>query len=274
MPPLGRVSAGPARLRRLTPVAMTATPAWPPRSAPRLFVDEILAEGGSVRIEGGQAHYLLNVMRLAQGAAVKLFDDRSGEYLARVTVRGKRDLVLSIEAMTRPREAAPDFWLCAAPVKKARFDFLVEKACELGVARFVPVLTERAVVDKVKDDRLRNTMIEAAEQCERTALPQIAPLTRLDALLKGWPEGRHLFFADERLHASGEGSFRKALREHPGPAAVLIGPEGGFTDGENAGIRAHRWAVPVSLGPRILRAETAAIAATALWMAARGDWDG
>jgi len=239
-----------------------------------LFVDEILAEGGSVRIEGGQAHYLLNVMRLAQGAAVKLFDDRSGEYLARVTVRGKRDLVLSIEAMTRPREAAPDFWLCAAPVKKARFDFLVEKACELGVARFVPVLTERAVVDKVKDDRLRNTMIEAAEQCERTALPQIAPLTRLDALLKSWPEGRHLFFADERLHASGEGSFRKALREHPGPAAVLIGPEGGFTDGENAGIRAHRSAVPVSLGPRILRAETAAIAATTLWMAARGDWDG
>lgn len=253
---------------------MTATPAWPPRSAPRLFVDAPLATGGSLRIEGGQAHYLLNVMRLAEGAVVKLFDDVSGEYLARVSARGKRDLMLEIEGQTRPREAVPDFWLCAAPIKKARFDFLAEKACELGVARFVPVLTERAVVDKVKDDRLRGTMIEAAEQCERTALPEIAPLTRLDALLKGWPQGRHLFFADERLHDSGGLSLAQALATHAGPAAVLIGPEGGFTDGENTAIRGHEAAVPVSLGPRILRAETAAIAAISVWMAARGDWGG
>lgn len=251
---------------------MTATPAWPPRSAPRLFVDTPLATDGSVRIEGGQAHYLLNVMRLAEGAPVKLFDDVSGEYLARVSARGKRDLVLQIEGQTRPREAVPDFWLCAAPIRKARFDFLAEKACELGVARFVPVLTDRAVVDKVKDDRLRGTMIEAAEQCERTALPEIAALTRLDALLKGWPEGRHLFFADERLHGSGGVALSQALIVHSGPAGVLIGPEGGFTDGENAAIRAHPATVPVSLGPRILRAETAAIAATAVWMAAQGDW--
>ncbi|WP_373488905.1 16S rRNA (uracil(1498)-N(3))-methyltransferase [Blastomonas sp.] len=253
---------------------MPATPAWPPRSAPRLFVDQPLAQGADLRIEGGQAHYLINVMRLADGAPVKLFDDRSGEYLARVAARGKRDLVLTVESLLRTREAVPDFWLCAAPIKRARFDFLAEKACELGVARFVPVLTERAVVDKIKDNRLRATMIEAAEQCERTALPEIAPLTRLDVLLRDWPEGRHLLFADERLHESGSGSFRKALREHPGPAAVLIGPEGGFSDAENADIRSHPAAVPVSLGPRILRAETAAIAATALWMAGRGDWDG
>lgn len=251
---------------------MTATPAWPPRSAPRLFVDTPLATGASLRIEGGQAHYLLNVMRIAEGAVVKLFDDTSGEYLARVSARGRRDLVLEIEGQTRPREEVPDFWLCAAPIKKARFDFLAEKACELGVARFVPVLTDRAVVDKVKDDRLRGTMIEAAEQCERTALPEIAPLTRLDALLKAWPEGRHLFFADERLHDSGGVSLAQALTEHTGPAAALIGPEGGFTDGENDAIRAHPAAIPVSLGPRILRAETAAIAATAVWMAAQGDW--
>ncbi|ESZ85853.1 MAG: 16S rRNA methyltransferase [Blastomonas sp. CACIA14H2] len=251
---------------------MTATPAWPPRSAPRLFVDQPLGEGGALRIEGNQAHYLLNVMRLAEGAAVKLFDDISGEYLGRVSARGKRDLLIDIEGQTRPREAVPDFWLCAAPIKKPRFDFLAEKACELGVARFVPVLTERAVVDKVKDDRLRGTMIEAAEQCERTALPEIAPLTRLDALLKAWPEGRHLFFADERLHDGSGMSLGATLAVHRGPAAVLIGPEGGFTDAENAAIRAHPAAVPVSLGPRILRAETAAITATAIWMAANGDW--
>jgi 16S rRNA (uracil1498-N3)-methyltransferase len=251
---------------------MTATPAWPPRSSPRLFIDQPLVIGASLRIEGGQAHYLINVMRLAEGAAVKLFDNISGEYLARVTARGRRDLTLAIESLLRPREAAPDFWLCAAPIKKARFDFLAEKACELGVARFVPVLTDRTVVDKVKDDRLRGTMIEAAEQCERTALPEIAPLTKLDALLRSWPEGRHLFFADERLHADGGVSLTQALASHAGPAAVLIGPEGGFTDGENAAIGAHPAAVPVSLGPRILRAETAAIAATAVWMAAQGDW--
>lgn len=252
---------------------MTATPAWPPRSIPRLFVDTLLAEGASVRVEGGQAHYLINVMRLGEGSPVKLFDDRSGEYRARVSARGRRDIVLDIEQRTRPREAVPDFWLCAAPIRKARFDFLAEKACELGVARLVPVLTERAVVDKVKDDRLRSTMIEAAEQCERTALPEIAALTKLDALLKGWDPGRHLYFADERLHEGGSGvSLARALFHHTGPAAVLIGPEGGFTDAENASIRAHPAAVPVSLGPRILRAETAAIAATSVWMAAQGDW--
>lgn len=253
---------------------MTAIPAWPPRSAPRLFVDTPLAVGDSIRIEGGQAHYLVNVMRLSEGAVVKLFDDISGEYLARVSARSRRDAMLDIESLLRPREAVPDFWLCAAPIKKARFDFLAEKACELGVARFVPVLTERAVVDKVKDDRLRATMIEAAEQCERTALPQIAPLTRLDALLKDWPPGRHLFFADERLHENAGGSLGDAVRDHCGPAAVLIGPEGGFTDAENAAIRAHPAAIAVSLGPRILRAETAALAATAIWMAACGDWGG
>lgn len=251
---------------------MTATPAWPPRSAPRLFVDTTLAVGSSVQIAGGQAHYLLNVMRLAEGAVVKLFDNVSGEYLARVSARSRRDLMLVVESMTRSRECVPDLWLCAAPIKKARFDFMAEKACELGVSRFVPVLTGRTVIDKVKDDRLRATMIEAAEQCERTALPDIAPLTRLEALLKDWPSGRHLFFADERLHDSGGVSLAQALVGQSGPAALLIGPEGGFTDSENAAIRAHRDAIPVSLGPRILRAETAALAAIAVWMAVQGDW--
>ncbi|MEZ5709437.1 MAG: 16S rRNA (uracil(1498)-N(3))-methyltransferase [Blastomonas sp.] len=252
---------------------MPATPAWPPKSAPRLYVETPLSTGSEIALAGPQAHYLLNVMRIAEGAMVKLFDNSSGEYLARVTARGKRDLVLTVEGQTRPREAVPDFWLCAAPIKRQRFDWMAEKACELGVARFVPVMTARAVVDKVKSDRLMAHMIEAAEQCERTALPELAEMMSLDALLAGWPPERHLFFADERLHEQGEGSFRAALRAHAGPAAVLIGPEGGFTDEEGDAIRAHPASVPVSLGPRILRADTAAIAATALWMAGRGDWD-
>lgn len=243
---------------------MPATPAWPPHSTPRLFVDEALAEMSEVHVEGPQAHYLLNVMRLKQGAPVKLFDGRSGEYLATVSNGGKRDLLLKIEAKLREREAAPDLWLCQALVKKDRLDWIAEKACELGLARFQPVLTARCVVDKVKEDRLRAQMIEAAEQCERTALPEIAALETLDALLNEWPEGRALYFCDER----GGEPFAPAA----GPAAILIGPEGGFTDTENVTIRAHPSAVAVSLGPRILRADTAAIAAVSVWMAAQGDW--
>lgn len=243
---------------------MPATPAWPPHSTPRLFVDQLLNEGTEVRIEGAQAHYLLNVMRLKDNAPIKLFDDRSGEYLATVTATSKRDVVLMVKGLLRDRLALPDLWLCQALIKKDRLDWIAEKSCELGVARFVPVLTQRCVVDKVKDDRLRSHMIEAAEQCERTALPEIAPLARLDAMLREWPAGRTLYFCDER---GGERFAPSA-----GPAALLVGPEGGFTDAENAAIRNHPDAVAISLGPRILRADTAAIAAISVWMASQGDW--
>jgi 16S rRNA (uracil1498-N3)-methyltransferase len=247
---------------------MVATPSWPPHSTPRLFVDELLSEGMDLRLEGGQAHYLGHVMRLKEGAAVKLFDDRSGEYLATVIMAGKRDMLLRVEAKLREREAVPDLWLCQALIKKDRLDWIAEKSCELGIARFVPTLTARCVVDKLKEERLRAQMIEAAEQCERTALPDIAPLIKLDALLSDWPENRTLFFCDER----GGGSFAEAIAANPGPAAILIGPEGGFTDTENAMVRAHPAAKPVSLGPRILRADTGAIAAISIWMCAAGDW--
>ena len=244
---------------------MPATPVWPPKSTPRLFIEQPLAEGSEVHLTGNPAHYLLGVMRLKEGAAVKLFDDISGEYLAVASSIGKRDLLLTVEAKLRDRESVPDIWLCQALVKKDRFDWIAEKTCELGAARFVPVLTSRCVVDKVKEDRLRAQMIEAAEQCERTALPDIASLTKLELLLKDWPEGRSLFFCDER---GGE-----AFAPTCGPAAILIGPEGGFTDAENALIRAHPAAIAVSLGPRILRADTAAVAALSVWMAAQGDWN-
>ena len=247
---------------------MPATPAWPPKSTPRLFVEQPLAEGMAVHVTGNAAHYLLGVMRLKQGAPVKLFDDISGEYLTTVSNAAKRDLVLTVEAKLREREAVPDIWLCQALIKKDRFDWIAEKACELGVARFAPLLTARCVVDKVKEDRLRAHMVEAAEQCERTALPDIASLTKLDALLKTWPDDRVLYFCDER----GGEPMTSALRGSTGKAAILIGPEGGFTEEENAAIRALPQTRAVSLGSRILRADTAAVAAISVWMAASGDW--
>ena len=201
---------------------MAATPAWPPQSTPRLFVDDELAPGLR-RFDGAPAHYLLSVMRLKAGDPVKLFDDRSGEWLATVVATNKRDLQLEVVECLRAREAVPDFWLCAAPLKKGRVDWVAEKACELGVARLVPVLTRRAVVDKLNLDRLRAHMVEAAEQCGRTALPRLAEPVKLPALLRNWPADRALLFADE----TGGAPAADAMRAHPGPAAVLIGPEGG-----------------------------------------------
>ena len=247
---------------------MTATPAWPPRSAPRLFVEQQLGEGEVVRIEGQQAHYLARVMRVAPGDAVVLCDNQTGEWAARVTEAGKHGVTVDVADRLREREEVPDFWLCAALLKKDRFDLVLEKATELGAARIVPVLTRRCVADKLNPERARSIMTEAAEQCARTALPELNNLTKLDALLRDWPQDRALFFADE---LGGEPAAT-AFTAHDGPAALLTGPEGGFDDGERAAIRAHPIARPVTLGPRILRGETAAIAATALWMGTRGDW--
>lgn len=247
---------------------MPATPAWPPRSAPRLFVETALGEGVAVPVDGNGAHYLISVMRVREGDVVLLFDGASGEWAAQAEQIRKRDLVLRCTAQTKPPETVPDFWLCAAPIKKGRIDLVAEKACELGVARLVPVLTERCVVDKLNADRLQAHLVEAAEQCGRTALPALAEMVGLTALLKSWPEDRVLFFADEL----GGVPLSDAFAANPGPAALLVGPEGGFTTGEREAIRAVPQARPISLGPRILRAETAAIAAIAAWMAQNGDW--
>lgn len=247
---------------------MPATPAWPPQSTPRLFVETPLREGAQIRVEGAQAHYLLSVMRIRPGDPVKLFDGESGEWLGVAGAAGKRDLLLDVTAQLRAREPVPDLWLCAAPLKKGRIDWLAEKACELGVARLVPVLTRRTVVDRLNGDRLRAHMIEAAEQCGRTAVPELAEPVKLAALLRAWPAGRTLFFADE----TGGVPALEAMRAAPGAAAILIGPEGGFDADEREAIRALPDAVGIGLGPRILRADTAAAAAVSLWMAATGDW--
>ncbi|MFM7377831.1 MAG: 16S rRNA (uracil(1498)-N(3))-methyltransferase [Erythrobacter sp.] len=247
---------------------MPATPAWPPKSAPRLFVAETLVPGAAVRIEGNPAHYLVRVMRVAAGDIVILCDDVTGEWAARVVDAGKRDVVLEVAEMLRPREAVPDLWLCPALLKKDRFDLILEKATELGAGRIQPLLTRRCVADKLNLERARAITTEAAEQCARTALPQLAEPVKLDAQLADWPESRALFFADE----NGGEPAAAAFKAHQGPAAILTGPEGGFDEAERAAIRAHPAARPITLGPRILRGETAAIAALALWMGTAGDW--
>jgi len=246
---------------------MPATPAWPPASLPRLFVETPLTEGASLTLDGAPANYLGNVLRLGAGEQVKLFDDLSGEWLAEIAEAGKKRVTLSVLQNLRPREAVPDLWLLFAPIKRGRIDWVIEKATELGVDRLLPVVTQRTIVDRLNLDRLRAHAVEAAEQCERTALPRLDAPEKLASVLKAWPGDRILYFADE----SGGAPFADAARGAD-KAAILIGPEGGFTDDERAAIRALPSARGISLGPRILRAETAAVAAVSVWMAEAGDW--
>ena len=245
---------------------MPATPAWPPKSLPRLFVRAALGKGARVDLDAGQANYLGNVMRLAEGSELLVFDGRSGEWLARIAEAGKKRMTLAVEHRTRESEAIPDVWLAFAPVKRNQTDWLVEKATELGVAKLIPVMTQRTIAERVKLERLEAIAIEAAEQCGRTRLPAIEGPVPLRKLLEASHPGRTLYFADE---AGGEpaGSAFK-----PCPATILTGPEGGFTNEERAAIRSAENAVSISLGPRILRAETAALAALAAYMTVAGDW--
>ena len=247
---------------------MPATPAWPPKSAPRLFVEFELGEGRIFALDGNHAHYLGKVMRVQPGDTVILCDNQTGEWAARVGQVEKRRVDLTVEERLRPREDVPDLWLCPALLKKDRFDLVLEKATELGVARIQPVVTRRCVADKLNAERARAITTEAAEQCARTALPELSDPAKLEALLNDWPENRTLFFADEE----GGAPAAEAFASHQGPAAILVGPEGGFDDAERAAIRALPAAQPITLGPRILRGETAAIAALSVWMSAAGDW--
>ncbi|MCA1652738.1 MAG: 16S rRNA (uracil(1498)-N(3))-methyltransferase [Sphingomicrobium sp.] len=245
---------------------MPAIPAWPPRSLPRLFVAAPLNATATVVLDAKQANYLANVLRLGVGGEALLFDGRSGEWFARVRELAKKRMILTVERQTRPIEQVPDLTLAFAPVKRAQLDWLVEKATELGVARLVPVITHRTVVERVKLDRLEAIAIEAAEQCGRTLLSEIGQPIALDRLLAERAPARTLYFADE------QGGARLADAFAPGPAMILTGPEGGFTDEERTLIRATPGVRAISLGPRILRAETAALAAVAAWMALAGDW--
>lgn len=245
---------------------MPATPAWPPKSLPRLFVRQLLGEGVVVELNGDQANYLGNVLRLGAGSELLAFDGQSGEWLARISDVAKKRMTIRAERRTREPEAVPDVWLAFAPVKRSQTDWLVEKATELGVARLIPVMTQRTVVERVKLERLQAITVEAAEQCGRTRLPDMTEPTPLNQFLKQRDGERTLYFADEGGGEVATTAFK------PGPATILIGPEGGFTDSERALIRAAPNSVAISLGPRILRAETAALAAIAAYMAVAGDW--
>ncbi|MEO6198462.1 MAG: 16S rRNA (uracil(1498)-N(3))-methyltransferase [Sphingomicrobium sp.] len=244
---------------------MIATPAWP-RSLPRLYVEPPLSAGFAVGLDSAQANYLGNVLRLKKGDGALLFDGVSGEWLAQVVEADRKRMSLGVCRQTKVQESVPDLTLAFAPIKKGKLEWLVEKAVELGVSRLQPVITHRSIVDKVNLQRLRAHIIEAAEQCGRTALATIAEPVKLSAFLKEQDGAQTLYFADE----TGGETVTSAMQ--CGAATILIGPEGGFTEEERNAIRAAPGALAISLGPRILRAETAALAAVTAYMALAGDW--
>ena len=233
----------------------------------RLHVDAPLGAGQCVALTEAQAHYLFGVMRLGTGAEVALINSRDGEWRAVVAEAGKRRGRLDCVAQTAPLRLPPDVWLLFAPLKKARTDFIVEKAAELGVRRIQPVATEFTGAERLNRARLQAHAVEAAEQCGGTYAPEVADLIPLRRLLEGWDPARRLMWADEDRAGAG-----LALEPTPGPWAVLIGPEGGFSPAERAWLGGLPFVVPVSLGPRILRADTAAVAALTLWQIRCGDW--
>lgn len=236
----------------------------------RLHLDADLEGGGEVLLGPQQAHRLLHVLRAEVGWSVALFNGRDGEWRAELVEAGKKRARMIVRERLRKQAAVPDLWLVFAPVKRAPLDLVVEKATELGVAALQPVFTRRTVVARLNDERLHAIAVEAAEQCGRLSVPAINPPRPLDDVLAAWPAGRPLVFFDE----TGAGRpVAEALGAIPrGPAALLIGPEGGFAKTELDGLRSLAFAVAASLGPRILRAETAALAALACYQALRGDW--
>lgn len=235
----------------------------------RLFVDHPLTQAQSVPLDRDQANYLFAVMRLSVGDQILLINGRDGEWLATLTSGSKRGGDLCCDHQTRPLQIPPDLWLVFAPIKKARTDFIVEKATEMGAAEIYPVQTEFTNSERIRQDRLQAHAIEATEQCGGTFVPHVHDLQPLQTLLSLWPSDRHILFCDEAK----VGERPTPLTDLPrGKWAILIGPEGGFSSAERARIGAHPNAHPISLGPRILRADTAAVAALSLWQAALGDW--
>ena len=234
----------------------------------RLYVDHPLVKGQTVLLNRDQSHYLFSVMRQRLGAQLALFNGCDGEWRAQVTDASKRSGVLRCLGRTRGLQKPPDLWLFFAPIKKARTDFIVEKAAELGVAQIFPVQTDFTNSGRIKQDRLQAHAIEASEQCGGTFVPQVHGLQKFAQVLLDWPAERRLMFCDEA--AAGEG--RMLVNAGAGPWAILIGPEGGFSKPERTRLNAMTQSQGISLGPRILRADTAAVAAITLWQLALGDW--
>ncbi|HXC55319.1 MAG TPA: 16S rRNA (uracil(1498)-N(3))-methyltransferase [Rhizomicrobium sp.] len=256
----------------------------------RLFVEAPLGTDARIVPDAAQAHYLLHVMRAKAGDRVSLFNGRDGEWLARVADVAKRSCSLQCDRQVAPQAEVPDLWLCFAPIKKTPADYVVQKATELGVRVLQPVFTRRTVVGRVNLDRMRANAVEAAEQSGRLSVSDCREPMSFDKLLAAWPRDRRLFFCDEGgdalpiaeavrnppplAEAGGEMmlSASPAREVAPEPAAIFTGPEGGFDDREREALRALSFVTPVTLGPRILRADTAALAALAIWQSVRGDW--
>jgi len=234
----------------------------------RVHVEQPLGQGQTVPLTRDQAHYLFGVMRQGVGDAVLVFNGSDGEWRAEVSETGKRAGALVVKNQTAPQRDPPHLWLIFAPIKKARTDFIVETATEMGAARILPVQTDFTNAERVRRDRLQAHAVEAAEQCGGTFVPRVCDLQKLGALMDVWPEDRRLMFCDEGL----AGNSAALSAERGGPWAILIGPEGGFSDAERARLAAMTGAHPVALGPRILRADTAAVAALTVWQQALGDW--
>ncbi len=242
---------------------------WDSKAKIRLYVHASLGAGQPVSLNESQSHYLFSVMRLGNDDMLLTFNGQNGEWLAQVSLAHKRAGQITCIEQSAPQTSPPDLWLLFAPLKRTRSDFLVEKAVELGASRLIPVLTQRTNAEHLRIDKLQAHAIEAAEQCGATFVPPIDQLVKLDKMLANWPQERSLIFCDETRDAP---ALAKALPTNPTPAAILIGPEGGFTPEEIARIKTLPQTTAASLGPRILRAETAAIAAVTLWQSALGDW--
>lgn len=228
----------------------------------------------SLSLAEGQAHYLRHVLRREDGAPLLLFNGRDGEWQARLILQGKKGAIAAVEACTRPQTVEPDVWLCFAPIKRARIDYIAEKATELGVAVLQPVITRHTAVERVNVERLRANAIEAAEQTERLSVPEVRPPVDLMRLLAEWPAERRLLMCDE---TGGGPPIADALcglddAARAAPWGIVIGPEGGFAGTELTALRRVSNVTAVGLGPRILRADTAALAALACWQALVGDW--
>jgi 16S rRNA (uracil1498-N3)-methyltransferase len=236
----------------------------------RLFVTSKLEPGATVALSKDQAHYLGNVLRLKQGDNLLLFNGGDGEWWAELGAIGKKQAEVRLDHQTRPQEDGPDLHYLFAPLKRARLDYIVQKATELGASALRPVITRHTVAERVKSERLLANAIEAAEQCGILRVPEIVEPEKLAKLLDRWDEGRRLVFADEQAPHVSPVEALKTLK--PGPLAVLIGPEGGFEREERAALLAKPFVLPISLGPRVMRADTAAVAALALVNAVLGDW--